>query len=127
MKNIIITTLFLCFITFVNGEVIYLKIDDSFIEFGEYDKFNKKTKIQKFGIENKEKIATKFHEKNDLKVLYYIHSLHGGFRPYHKNSIKQLKQINGFDKIICIEWKAKKLDIQRHGNLLENKENKSES
>jgi hypothetical protein len=97
------------FSSFVNGEVFYLKIDDAYIEFGEYDESNRKTKIQKYNIEDAEKLITEFQKNRDLNVLYYIHSLYGHFRPYHKNSINQLKKIKGIDKIICIEWNAKKI------------------
>jgi len=109
MKNIIIIILLLSFFTFVNGEVTYIKIDDSSVEYGEYNDLIQKTKIQKIGIEDKEELVTKFHKNNELKVLYYIHSLYGDFRPYHKNSINRLKQINDFDKIVCIEWNAAKI------------------
>ena len=103
----------LCFFSLAIGAVTYLKIDNSYVEIGEYDASNRKTKIQKIRVEDKEKLLTEFRKDSNQKVLYFIHALYGNFRPYYKSSLNQLRKINGFDKIVCIEWNAKKIGYKK--------------
>jgi len=48
--------------------------------------------------------------KQGDRVLLYFHSLYGGVNVYHKHTIKKLKEIDGFDKVISVIWHTEGLN-----------------
>lgn len=92
----------------------YIEIADSAVNIGEYvgKTFDEK-EIGKFYLEtfNTTEILTALNlETEDENVLFYFHSMWGGVKPYHKNSLKILNsELNRIDKIISVIWHAKSL------------------
>jgi len=51
-----------------------------------------------------DEVSEFFNIKSNEKVLVYFHSLYGGVNVYHKNTVRKLKELDGFDRIISVIW-----------------------
>ena len=87
----------------------YLEITKSGIEIGQYSKRNfKKERLKSYSKDQVDigEISKFFTSKEQGHVLFYFHSMWGGVKPYHKNSLRKLNEIQGIDKTISIVWHA---------------------
>ena len=90
----------------------YIEIGKTNIEVGEY--LNKK--IKKKNIVKFKKDELKLNEISKIlladsseNILFYFHSMWGGVKIYHSNSLKKMNRISGIDKIVSIIWHTDKL------------------
>lgn len=104
---IIIVSSLLPFYGYSNTEYTYIDIKNDKIQLGSYagDWSIKVDRLKlNLGDDNHEKIDNYLDIEKGDKVLLYFHSLYGGVNVYHKNTIKKLKNIEGFDKVISVIW-----------------------